>query len=132
MCARISLEKKEADKIKEYCVNRNSEAVDHMLVPCAVDLMGRWGPRMKSFFEAIVRRKKNVCPQLQKEVAKTFRFIKERIGISAIKAIGAYMTIVRHGWTRTRHGEEAGDDREENAVQGEVEASNTITDISYL
>ena len=73
---------------------------------------------------------KNACPQLQKEVAKTFRFIKERIGISAIKAIGAYMTIVRHGWTRTRHGEEAGDDREENAVQGEVEASNTITDIS--
>ena len=75
---------------------------------------------------------KNGCPQLQKEVAKTFRLIKERIGISAIKAIGAYMTIVRHGWTRTRHGVEAGDDdREENAVQGdEVDASNTITDIS--
>ena len=50
---------------------------------------------------------------------------KEHIGISAIKAIGAYRSIVRHDWTRTKHGDDACEEREENIEgQGQVAEAN--------
>jgi hypothetical protein len=88
---------KERAKIKEYKKNRNPAAVDNIFVPCAIDLMGNWGQMMQDLFDSIVEDKKNACPQMKKSIAMSYRFMREKISIATIKAIGAYMKIVRYG-----------------------------------
>jgi hypothetical protein len=96
-----TVEHKETVKYKEYSVNRRTPGkVRLMVVPMAVDVMGKWGPRMKAFFESLVGRKIALTPQFKGDITRNYRYAKEKISIAVIKAYGAYMKIMRYGWKK--------------------------------
>ena len=68
-----------------------------MFVPMAADAWGKWGSEMYKVFDTVVEIKTEACPELVKEVKKTMRYAVEGISIGIVKAIGAYMDIVRYG-----------------------------------
>jgi hypothetical protein len=113
-----SVESKEKAKYAEYSKNRRTpHRIRHFLIPMAVDMMGKWGSLMKQFFDRIVERRQRLMPpQFKKEIARAYRFGKERISLATVKAYGAYMKIIRYGWKKKKgHVEIA------NAMNNEIE-----------
>jgi len=101
--AGYSLLKKEQKKVKEYIKHRDPKAVANMFVPCAMDLVGGQGERMRNLFADILKAKQQAIPEMKKEFSRKNRYVQENLSVAALKAIGAYMQIVRHGYVQTKH-----------------------------
>lgn len=118
-CASVG--EKEKIKTKEYTTNRKFPSVVARCVrPFALDAGGKWGEIMRKFFDEVVKMKKRTCPEgMKKEISWAFRYAIEGISLAVVRANGAYMHIMRKGYTKERFPKDDSD-RDEEEVESTI------------